>query len=244
MPRADQLPAALVPIIYRNTHEILERRWRHDTARLVAVLERHLELEPQVEDGDASAGPSPATVLLSAVVAHVPRDFLRLLFGADPLSCRTRVGVGERIGTTTGLPADRADSRRGAGASRVADTVAHPSVPACARAAWPARRPRPLGSASSGVARGRGVSNQYHRVLTILLYQCSFVGLGESLFTVVMLTGIAMTRPLALPGLAADLSIETLHTTIESLQAAPDPIAWVIASFISTPSRCTSLPGA
>jgi hypothetical protein len=79
-----------------------------------------------------------------------------------------------------------------------------------------------------------GAGREYRRVFTILLYQCSFVGLCVSLAMVVTLVGVEIALPEAVDSFARNPTAEGLATVLATVQASPAAAPpWIVASLLS-----------
>jgi hypothetical protein len=79
-----------------------------------------------------------------------------------------------------------------------------------------------------------GARRDYQRVLVILLYQVSLLGLCLSLVTVVMLVGIEIALPGAVDQFARMPTVQAAADLLVALQATAHPVPWLVASMMST----------
>ena len=228
MPADRDLPESLRPLTYRQALEISDSRWSYDTERLVQQLVRH-GLVPRAQ---GAARALDVRGLLRAFT-QVPSDFLRLLY--EPRRLLTLRGSG-----TVG------DLVRGGVFLFVTQVLGAILV----LQEWPTRsnvydfvltQPVLLLLIAFAVSfplywawRIAGAGREYRRVFTILLYQCSLVGLSVSLAIVVTLVGIEMALPDAVDTLAQNPTTDEAAALLATVQATPAAaVPWIVASLLS-----------
>lgn len=228
MPADRDLPESVRPLTYRQALEISDSRWSYDTERLVEQLVRY-GLVPR------SQGTTPALDIRGLISAftQIPSDFLRLLY--EPRRLLTLRGSG-----TVG------DLVRGGVFLSVTQIVGAILV----LQGWPTRsniydfvltQPILLLLIAFAVSlplywawRIAGAGREYRRVFTILLYQCSFVGLCASLLVTVTLTALQIVLPEEVDKLARSPTIDRLAALLATLQATPAAAApWVVAGLLN-----------
>jgi hypothetical protein len=232
MPRADALPDSIRPLAFRHAHEISDSRWADDTERLVDVLVELTSVRPRTGPG---APPSARAVIARAFalsVAGIPLDFLRLVY--EPRQLLAARGSGGDYSLVRAGMFLAVSQLIGAGfvlqewptASPKLDFMITPpillglvtlvtSVPLYA--AW----------------RLVGARRDYRRVLAILLYQVSFIGLCLSLVTVVMLVGIKIAVPGAVEQFARTPTVPAASDLLSALQSSVAAMSWSVASVLS-----------
>ena len=227
MPADRDLPESLRPLTYRQALEISDSRWSYDTERLVQQLGRH-GLVPRTPDTRARD-----SRWLINTFTQVPSDFLRLLY--EPRRLLTLRGSG------TGGDLVR---------SGVFLFVTQLLGAILVLQEWPTRSnvydfvlTQPVLVLLVAVAvsfpmywawRMAGAGREYRRVFTILLYQCSFVGLCVSLAMVVTLVGVEIALPEAVDAFARNPTADGLATVLATVQATPAAApSWIVASLLS-----------
>jgi hypothetical protein len=78
-----------------------------------------------------------------------------------------------------------------------------------------------------------GAPREYERVVIILLYQLSFVGLCLALVTVIMLVAIKMVVPDAVDAFARTPTIQTASELLGTVQSTRPFTPWVVGSMMS-----------
>lgn len=226
MPADRELPESLRPLTYRQALEISDSRWAYDTERLVQHLIRY-GLVPRSERR------APLTRGLIGAFTQVPMDLLRLLY--EPRRLLTLRGSG-----TLG------DLVRGVVFLFVTQVLGAILV----LQAWPTRsniydfvlsHPVLMLLVVFGVSfplywawRLAGAGREYRRMFTILLYQCSLVGLSVALAAVVTLVGIEIALPEAVDAFARNPTTDGLATVLATVQSTPAAApSWIVASLLS-----------
>lgn len=229
MPEASAFPESIRALAFHQAQELSDAHWSYDVERLATVLERH---------GVATAGQQGSRVSMAEIVTRarivvttLVDDFLRLLYEPRQLL-----------------------AARATGTSR---DVAHALLFVCVSqllGAWLVLQEWPTRSGAVNFAttspvlvllvalllslpmyaawRLAGAPREYRRVLVILLYQGSFVGMALSLVVFSMLVGIKMVVPEAVNRIAQTPTFSEVAKMLAALREAPGKGPWVVASLL------------
>jgi hypothetical protein len=214
--------------------ELSESRWAYDTERLIEQLAQTADLEPAPANGKV---PPDSGLRLSGVMriaARLPGDFLSLL--SNPVRFLIERGLAER-GALFRSCLFVFTSQLIAGLLVLQE--------------WPTQSPTAQFLLTSvilvflaalilslplyGAWRLLGAPREYQRVVVILFYQASFVGLGISLSILLTLIGLNLASPATVVALTRSPTLDgllTLSKALESMPPSAAPVVAAVASFL------------
>ena len=229
MPEPSTLPESMRALAFHQALELSDAHWSYDVDRLAAVLERH---------GIAAANQqrsrvSTAQIVTRAriVVTTLVDDFLRLLYEPRQLLTARATGTSRDVAHALvflcvsqllggWLVLQEWPTRSGTvdflttGPVFVLLAALLVSIPMYA--AW----------------RISGAPREYQRVLVILLYQGSFVGMALSLVVFSMLVGIKLVVPEAVDRIAQTPNFSEVAKMLAALREAPAKGPWIVAALL------------
>jgi hypothetical protein len=233
MPRPEELPASIAQLAYRNAHEISESRWRYDTERLNELLARNLDLEPLPPPPDTRLVRVTGLTALTSLVAHAPRDFVRLLYeprrflierasgsARDLLRAWTFMLVSQPVAGL--LILQEWPTRSGVVQFMLAPLLIVPLVTLIVSVplylAW----------------RVAGAPRDYRRLLVILVYQGAFTSLVEAVVVLITLVAVDMVQPSAVSDLAGNATLEGARRFLEALEFNTEVMAYAVTILIDS----------
>lgn len=233
MPAAEELPESIRALAFLQAHEISESRWNYDADRLVELLAERSGITPRppTHTSGTDTGRSTGHEAWSAL-AQLPSDFLRLVYEprrflvAQASNTRGSLARAVLFLVFSQLAGAALILQTWPTRSRVVDFLVAPAVV------------MPLGALVASLPlyaawRVAGVRHEYRRVLTVLLYQVSMVGMCLSVVAFIMLLAIEIAVPGIVDRFALTPTVDGASAVLVRLRATSHLLAWAAGSMIA-----------